>query len=359
MTASRIVVLGGGAQGRVIAGDLARSLPAARVAVADVRRPELPALPNLEWVESDLADGGAIARLLTAHDLGVGALPSRLGMTAMRAAIEARRNLVDVSFAAQDPLVLDGEARAAGVTIVPDCGLAPGLSHLLVGRSIAARGAPDEIMIMVGGVAEDRAAPYGYVVTWSLDDLLEEYTRPARIVRNGEPTAVPVFSGLERVTVDGVGEMEAFYSDGLRTLLTTAAGVREMGEKTLRWPGHVEAVRPLVAANRLVPELAQVCVATPARDLVALVVRLRRGKTVEQTTMVDRYDARSGQTAMARTTALTTATVARFAAEGGLREPGVQPLEWVARDERAYGYVVESMERHGVRFTEQGAAARS
>lgn len=351
MNARRIVVLGGGAQGRVIAADLARALPAARIDVADVRRPALPDLPNLAWVEADLADGEAIRRQLSEHDLGVGALPSRLGMSAMRAAIEAKRNLVDVSFAAQDPLTLDADAQRAGVTIVPDCGLAPGLSNLLLGNALARDGTPDEIMIMVGGVAQDTRAPYGYVVTWSLDDLLEEYTRPARIIQNGRTTTVPVFSGMEKIEVDGVGTMEAFYSDGLRTLLTTIPGVREMGEKTLRWPGHVDAVRPLVAAGMLVDELRARCATTPARDVVALVVRSRFGKRVEQTTMVDRYDDASGMTAMARTTALTTATVGRLAAEEGLGSAGVKPLEILGRDDRVHQFVIEAMEGHGVRFS--------
>jgi lysine 6-dehydrogenase len=349
MKASRIVVLGGGAQGRVIASDLARSLPGSRIDVADVQRPPLPELPNLGFVEADLSTPSAVARLISNYDLAVGALPSRFGFGAMKAAIEARRNLIDVSFSAQDPLSLDADAKRAGVTIVPDCGLAPGLSNLLIGAAVANQ-TPDEIVILVGGVAEDRAAPYGYVVTWSLDDLLEEYTRPARIIQNGAVTTVPVFSGLERVPVDGVGEMEAFYSDGLRTLLVTVPGVRDMGEKTLRWPGHAEAVRPLVAAGLLVDELRARCIATPARDIVALVVRLRFGKRIEQTTMVDRFDPRSGLTAMSRTTALTTATVARLAAEEGLDVPGVQPLEKLGPDPRLHRYVIESMEGHGVRF---------
>src|SRR5438034_6371455 len=130
----KILVLGGGAQGRVIAADLARSLPDASIHVADVREPALPTLPNLEWIEADCSDSGAVVRRMRDHDLAVGALPSRLGYQTMRAAIEARRNLVDVSFSAEDPLTLDADARRAGVTIVPDCGLAPGLSNLVAGR---------------------------------------------------------------------------------------------------------------------------------------------------------------------------------------------------------------------------------
>jgi len=346
----RILVLGGGAQGRVIARDLARSLRDAQVTVADLTQPTMPALPNLAWIEADLADSATIARLLRDHDLGVGALPSRLGYGAMQAAIEAGRNLVDVSFAAEDPLTLDAPARAAGITIAPDCGVAPGLSHLLVGHLAAREGTPDEVLIMVGGVAEDATRPYGYVVTWSLDDLLEEYVRPARIIRAGRPVEVPAFSALERVHIDGVGEMEAFYSDGLRTLIETLPGVREMGEKTLRWPGHAEAVMKLVESGDLLDELRRHCVANPPRDLVVLSVKVRRGDTRREVTMVDRYDPKTGLTAMSRTTAYTTSVVTQLAARGGLKEKGVQPLERSGRDERAYGFIVAEMESRGVSF---------
>ncbi len=324
----RILVLGGGQQGRVIATDLARALPSARVTVADLREPVLPELANLGWQVLDAADGTALSRMIAAHDLVVGALPSRFGFAAMRAAIATRRPMVDVSFAAEDPRTLDAEARAAGVAVVPDCGLAPGLSHLLVGHA-ATRGLPDEAVIYVGGVARDPSRPYGYVVSWSVEDLLEEYVRPARLVRDGAQVTLPVFSELERIHVEGAGEMEAFLSDGLRTLLATLP-IRDMSERTLRWPGHVEAIRPLVASGRLVEELRARCVADPPDDLVALLVRVRRGARWERAGLVDRYDPVGGMSAMARTTALTTAAMARLVA-GGLELPaGVQPLELAA-----------------------------
>ncbi len=345
-----IVILGGGAQGRVIGADLAASLPDARVTVADLRRPELPPRHNLKWLECDLSSREAIARLLHAHELGVCALPSRYGYAALEAAIEAKCSMVDVSFSAEDPLALDAAARAAGITLAPDCGLAPGISNLIVGHAVATRGTPRDLMIYVGGVAQDPDAPYGYVVTWSVDDLLEEYVRPARIVRDGKITTVPVFSGMETLDVPGVGTMEAFYSDGLRSLLHTVPGVREMGEKTLRWPGHADAVRPLVEAGTLVETLRHECSADPARDLVALRVRLTFDRGSQTWDMTDRYDPATGRTAMSRTTALTTSVVARLAAAGGLGAPGVRPLEKVGADEQAFRFIRDGLSQRGVRL---------
>lgn len=343
-----ILVLGGGQQGRVIAADLARSPPASRVTVADVREPKLAPLSNLRWLAADGSDPAAVATLMRAHDLAVGALPSRFGFGVMQAAIEARRPLVDVSFCAENPLELDAAARAAGVAILPDCGLAPGLSHLCCGHA-ATQGPLDELLIYVGGVAQDRSRPYGYVVTWSLDDLLEEYKRPARFVRDGAPCSVPVFSEMETLEVEGAGTMEAFLSDGLRTLIDTLPGVPAMSEWTLRWPGHVAAVRPLVDAGTFVETFGRECLVGEPRDLVAMVVRARwtSGRAARMT-LVDRWDEAAKQTAMSRTTALTTSVVAQLVARGGAREPGVHPLERVARDADAHRFVVDELAKRGV-----------
>jgi saccharopine dehydrogenase-like NADP-dependent oxidoreductase len=292
-------------------------------------------------MEVDLSNPAAVARIIRDHDLAVGALPSRLGYQAARAAVEARRNYVDIAFYAEDLAEIHQEAMRAGVAILPDCGLAPGISNLLVGRALS-QGMPDEIHIQVGGVAQDPKQPYGYVVTWSLDDLVEEYTRPARILRNGAVTILPVFSELRRTQVRGVGELESFLTDGLRTLLD--CGVREMTEKTLRWPGHVEQIQPLLASGKLVEEFRQRC--TGADDLVVLLFDVVRGRKRESIRMVDR--AQGGLTAMARTTALTCAAFARWAATGTMAEKGVVPPEKIGTNEQAYRFILQALEKNGI-----------
>ena len=345
----KILVLGGGQQGRVIATDLAYKLESTQIEVADVRRPELAPRGNLRWVEADLADVSGMARRLREYDLAVGALPSQLGFGAMQAAIEAKRTLVDVSFCVEDPLSLDADAKRAGITLYPDCGLAPGLSHLCAGHA-AAEGVPDEITIYVGGVAQDRSRPYGYVVTWSVEDLLQEYKRPARVVRDGLPATVPVFDDLDRVQVPGVGEMESFLSDGLRTLIATMPKVRTMTERTLRWPGHADLVRPLIASGTFLDEFREKCIEHPPVDLVVMMTVVKRGVRVRRATLIDRYDPATGLTAMARTTALTTSAVAQWVAGGGGTGAGVKPLELVGPDVRAYAAIGGVLGRHGVRI---------
>jgi lysine 6-dehydrogenase len=344
----KILVLGAGAQGRIIAGDLARSLPEATIRVGDIREPELESLPNLKWLSVDLGTAQDIARAAFGFDLIVGALPARLGFQAINAAVMTCTPIVDVSFSAEDPSVFDAQARACGTTVIPDCGLAPGLSNLIVGRAVAERGNPEELTIYVGGVAQDRDRPYGYVVSWALSDLLEEYVRPARIIRDGKPTTVPVFSGLEHIQVEGIGELEAFYSDGLRSLLNSFPDVPQMGEKTLRWPGHAAAVQPLVEDGTFIEEFQKQCVVDEPRDVVALVVRMRWQDAQLEATLVDRHDPASGLSAMGRTTACTTAVVAQLVATGAYDRPGVVPLEFVGEDKKAYKFILEEMKKRGV-----------
>ena len=335
----KILVLGGGRQGSVIAADLARSFD---VTVADARRVRVP---GARVSVQDLSPP-ALGRLLPRFDLVVGALPSRFGFAAAEAAIEARRPMVDISFFAEDPFRLDRAARAAGVAFVPDAGLSPGISNLVVGHLTAGRTAR-RLEIRVGGIAASQRQDY--VATWSLDDLIEEYTRPARIKVAGRVRRVPALSGVAPVRVPGVGTLEAFFSDGLRTLLRTVRA-RDMAEKTLRWPGHaarMTALRELgffARPEQVVPLLAQAWVKTAPRDLVVLDVEVdgRRATLIER--------ARGGLTAMTRTTALTCAVVAEIAARGGIPRAGVLPLETLGADPRFYENVRRGLAKRGVRW---------
>jgi saccharopine dehydrogenase-like NADP-dependent oxidoreductase len=335
----KVCILGGGRQGRVVASDLAA---VADVTVADAAPVHVP---GARAVQTDLSDAQSLIRLIARHDLAVGALPARLGFAAARAAVEAGRDFVDVAFYAESAADLDADARRAGVAVIPDCGVAPGLSNLIVGR-VLARGLPDEVHIKVGGVAADPSRPYGYVVTWSPDDLLDEYTRPAWILRGGRRVEVPALSGLETVHVDGVGDLEAFFTDGLRTLLS--CGVREMTEKTLRWPGHVEQVRPLLDSGTLVQTIRNRC--TEGDDLLALVVDVVRGGLRNRVTLVDRP--RDGLTAMSRATAFTCAAMARWILAGGVRDKGVVPPERIGADDRAFRFITDTLAEHGLRLTD-------
>src|SRR5438477_10212008 len=195
-----IIVVHGGRQGRILADDHTGVHAATVAGVAPVD------LPGVRSIQRDLSRALELVGTLHEYDLVVGALPGRLGLAAAQAAVKAKRHYVDLSYYIEDAVQLHGAALAAGVAIVPDCGLAPGLSNLIAGRALATR-KPKEINIQVGGFADDPKKPYGYVITWSPEDLLDEYVRPARIIRDGKVVEVPALSGLEIIKIPGVGDV--------------------------------------------------------------------------------------------------------------------------------------------------------
>ncbi|MEZ0312978.1 MAG: saccharopine dehydrogenase family protein [Myxococcota bacterium] len=338
---ARILVLGGGRQGRIIANDLAYDH---EVTVADVTAVNLPGVQSMQ---RDLSRPHEMVGTMHAYDVVVGALPARLGFAAARAAVKAKRHYVDVSYYIEDAAQLHEAAQAAGVAIMPDCGVAPGLSNLIAGRALATR-KPKEINIQVGGIAADPKKPYGYVITWSPEDLLDGYLRPARIIRDGKVVEVPALSGLELIKIPGVGEVEAFFTDGLRTLLAEAnppvgvPRIKNMTERTVRWPGHVEAVKPLIANGTLVKELSEKCV--EGDDMVIFRVQCDN----DVVTLVDR--ARDGMSAMARTSALACAAFARWVAAGKMQFAGVVPPEKLATDHAAYQFILDTLRVRGIAF---------
>ena len=179
------------------------------------------------------------------YDLVINTLPGAVAYKASMRALQAGVDTIDVSYYPEDPMTLHEVAKGAKARYIPDAGVAPGLSNILAGRIVSDLGHVDELGIYVGGIPERPVGPLGYSITWSPSDLIEEYTRPARVVKNRELTPVDPLSEVELIQ-SPLGTLEAFYTDGLRTLIQTLRDrVDTMYEKTLRWPGHVEKIRLL------------------------------------------------------------------------------------------------------------------
>jgi len=336
----KILVLGGcGRQGRVVAEDLARDYS---VDTADISA--------AATITADLSDYVGLRKLMPKYDVVVGALPSALGLNAMMAAVDSGVNYVDLSFLDHPVATFDSGAINKNITVLHDCGIAPGLSHLIAGRAIHL--GADDISICVGGVAaklED-----DYVITWSPEDLLEEYVRPARIVIDGELKTVPALSGEVSEYVPGLdnsGHIQAYYTDGLRSLLSKAGRVKRMEERTMRWPGHIERIKPWIQGDwaeelrRAYPKNHQ--------DVLAMKIRARwtdKNRESEVTLVVYGDE---NMSAMARTTALSCAAFARLLASGTYSRPGVVPPEDIALDRAAYKFMLDELAKHKVIFTER------
>jgi lysine 6-dehydrogenase len=368
----RVIVLGAGMVGRTIAHDLASDF---EVTVADASDAALASLRSdlgIAKTQCDLAQPEEVKRAVARHDLVVGALPSAMGFRTLRSVIEAKKPICDISFMGEDPLSLTSLAQEAGVCAVVDCGVGPGLTSMLVGLSTLRLTRTLSIEVLIGGVPRERHWPFEYKVGFAPEDVLEEYTRPARLVREGKQVVVPALTDVELIDVDGVGTLEAFATDGLRTLLSTMADVPQMVEKTMRWPGHAALMRvfreagffgtdPVDARGTQVrPIDLSAALLFPMwryeegeADLTVARVRVD-GLDAETTTrhewvLVDRYDEATRTTSMSRTTAFPAAVMTRFLADGRFARPGVHAPEIVGRAPGLTEAMLRELEGRGVR----------
>jgi lysine 6-dehydrogenase len=377
----KVVVLGCGNIGSVASEDLAKSMSSTEIVVADKneRRAENVVkkigMNNVSWIQSDVANHDELIETLEGFDLALGFVPGNLGYRLAEACIEAHKNLVDVSYMPENPMQLNGAALGAGSTIVPGCGLAPGISNLLVGHSAATLDKVEAIHIMVGGLPEKPVPPLGYVITWSPESLIDEYTRKAVIVRRGQVVEVEALSGVEEVEFPSLGKLEAFYTDGLTTLPCTLKHVDDMWEKTLRYPGHAEKVKLLktlgffsqgnvnveganIQPRKLTAKIFEQRLSNRRqKDIVALKVETRGLKNKEKTTyiysLLDFYDRGRGVTAMARTTAYPASIVAQLILKKALREKGVVPPERIGMDNKLFRLFSEGLKSHGIKINEE------
>lgn len=368
MNTKRVVVLGAGMVGSALAADLCRE---AEVTAVDANRHRLDALAAahpLATRVADLRDPAAVRAAVAGADLALGAVPGFMGFATLRAVIEAGVNAVDISFFDEDPFELAALAQSKGVTAITDAGVAPGLSNLVLGYEAEHMGV-ESFRCLVGGLPVRRGWPWQYKAPFSPVDVLEEYTRPARLVEHGAVVVKPALSEPELVEIDPVGTLEAFNTDGLRTLLRTMH-VPQMVEKTLRYPGHIEYVRVLGESGFLDTEPVQVGgnsvrpidltaallfprwrLAPGEPEFTAMEITLRGMKDGQPRMVVyrlfDRTDA-EGVSSMARTTGYTCTAIARLVLGGVFTRVGICPPEVVGAAPGCFERVVVDLAARGV-----------
>jgi len=316
----KVLVLGAGNVGRAIAWDLRDEFD---VHVGDISEERLKAVSEFATpLKVDASNFDGLTEVMRDFELVVGALPGRFGYSSVKAAINAGVDMVDVSFMRENPLELADDAEAAQVTVIFDVGFAPGLSHILMGRIWNELDDMDEGYIYVGGLPEEPRPPLYYRITWSPKDLIEEYTRPARLIRGGEVTSVDPLSEIKTVELRG-STFEAFPSDGLRSLLESVRAER-LEEWTLRWPGHLEKMKVLRELGFFSDEHLEgtLRVITPLMTYecpdFSIMQVFGRGKLDGEPKEIGyllRDEERDGFTSMARVTGFTASAVARLVAE--------------------------------------------
>ncbi len=373
----KTVVLGAGRVGSAMAVDLARD-KRFDVRVADRDTSQLARLEQAQGIRGERVDfslPSTVARAVQDADLVISAVPGFLGFRTLRAIIEAGKNVVDIAFFSEDPFELDELAQHAGVTAIVDCGVAPGMSNLLVGHASSLLDQTESVTIYVGGLPENREGPFEYRAVFSPIDVIEEYIRPARIVKDGKIVVREALSEIEILHFPEAGDLEAFNTDGLRTLADTI-DAPNMIEKTLRYPGHAEkmqllrdmglfsteavelqdgtSMRPIDLTTKLLFPLWEL--KEGERDLTVMRIQvsgIKDGTTVRYTyNLLDRFDEVSGTTSMARTTGYTATMAARMMAAGLFDKTGIHPPEFIGRVPECVDFMLDGLRDRGIVYRE-------
>jgi len=371
----KMIVLGCGLVGGPMAIDLAKE-EAFEITIVDKNQDVLDALAtrhnNIKTVRRDLGDPQEVSALVADHDLVVNAVPGFMGFQTLQAIIEAGKNVVDIAFYSENPFDLDALAKEKGVTAIVDCGVAPGMSNLLIGHVHEYLDRTDSILIYVGGLPETRRWPFDYRAVFSPIDVIAEYTRPARYVENGSLVIRPALSDPELIDFPGIGTLEAFNTDGLRTLADTI-DAPNMKEKTLRYHGHIEkmavlraagffdeeaieidghSIRPVDFTAKLLFPQWQMVEGEVDITVLQIIVEGEKNGTSQRYVynLFDKYDAPSKTHSMARTTGYTATVAARMLAKGLYDQKGISPPEFVGRYQECVDFMLEGLAERGLVF---------
>ncbi len=371
-----ITVLGAGLVGSAIVKDLAleEGFEVTAVDLNETALRQLEAAAPVKGVVANLRALDDLSLLLADSDLVVCAVPGFMGFETLRKIIAAGKNVVDISFFPEDAFLLDGLAQEKGVTAVVDCGVAPGLSNIIAGYVECRLDATDLYLCYVGGLPQVREWPYEYKAVFSPIDVLEEYTRPARYVEYGQEVVRPALTDIELLNFPKAGTLEAFNTDGLRSLARTMK-IPFMKEKTLRFPGHANLMRvfrdsgffqmepidvngqmiiPVELTSKLLFDQWHMKEGEEDFTVMQVIMEGRQdGRRVRYTyDLYDVYDRETNITSMARTTGYTCTIVTRQVAKGLFTRPGICPPEYVGRTDGCYEDLLAGYAKRGIQVTE-------
>ena len=366
----QIAILGAGMVGRAIAIDLASRFTVTSFDLSNQSLQELTKkAPGIKTIQADLSDFNRYPEWLSDFDMVVSAVPGFMGYRALDAIIRSGKTVVDISFFPEDALQLHQMAADAGVTAIVDCGVAPGLSNLVLGYCDSIMKV-DSFECMVGGLPKVRTWPFAYKAPFSPIDVLEEYTRPARYVENGHIVTKPALSDAELIDFKKVGTLESFNTDGLRSILFTMQHIPNMKEKTLRYPGHIDLMKGLIKAgflNTAPVDFKGQQISPLAFTSALLFDQWKLGATEEEFTLMaielkgdgrtvryelyDEYHVATQTSSMSRTTGYTCTAAVNLLINNLFTAKGVFPPELVGNDERCYNFIMAYLKERNIIYT--------
>jgi len=372
----KIIVLGAGLIGGPMAIDLAKDKNF-DITLADINKEvlnKIDAKYGISTIQKDLSNSESVKEIVKDFDIVLNAFPGFMGYKTLKAIIESGKNVVDIAFFPEDPFTLDELAKKNNVTAIMDCGVAPGMSNVLIGYVDQLLDKTETALIYVGGLPEVREWPYEYKAVFSPIDVIEEYTRPARYVENGQLVFRPALSDAEYLDFPNVGTLEAFNSDGLRSLADTI-DAPNMKEKTLRYPGHIDKmavlretgffdkeeieikgvkISPLEFTSKLLFPKWQLKEGEVDVTVMRVIIEgLKDGERLRYMyDLYDRLDEKTNTHSMARTTGYTATVAVRMLAEGMYKEKGISPPEYIGKKQECVEFMLAGLKERGVIYKE-------
>lgn len=365
----KIAVLGAGMVGRAIALDLAATHTVSSFDLDPVNLERLRSRNrDITTIVADLSRFDQYPAWLADAEQVVLAVPGFMGFRALEAVIRAGKNVVDISFFPENALLLDKLAREKQVTAITDCGVAPGMSNWILGRYNADMKI-ESFACYVGGLPREPQPPFYYKAPFSPVDVIQEYLRPVTLIENGAVVTKPAMTDREILDFGKAGQLEAFNTDGLRSLVHTMGHIPEMTEKTLRYPGHIDLIIALQQAGFLDTTLVEVN-GRPIAPLdlttrlllrdwklgeeepeftVMKVILKGEGQTITWD-LYDEYDPQSNTSSMARTTGYTCTAAVEMIHQGLFREKGVFPPELIGHRDNCFAFLLAYLEKRGVHW---------
>lgn len=372
---SNIIVLGAGMVGSTMAIDMAKNHS---VTLTDFNKNALDKAvkkcENLTPIVLDVTDKLALQKTIKPFDLVICAVPGFLGFETLKSIIEAGKNVIDISFFPENSLDLCELAKQKKVTAIVDCGVAPGMGNIILGYYNEKLNITD-FECLVGGLPKIKKWPFNYKAPFSPVDVIEEYTRPARYVENGNVVVKDALSDVEFVDFDGVGTLESFNSDGLRSIIYTMSHIPNMKEKTLRYPGHIEyinvlkksgffneehivvngiSISPLEFSSKIL--FNEWKLGDTEEEITVMRITLKgTNKIGESKTIVynlhDEYCTKTNTSSMARTTGYTATAAANLFLDGLFSEKGIFPPELIGKHEKCFNYFLDYLKDRNVIYT--------
>ncbi|MBI9039030.1 MAG: saccharopine dehydrogenase NADP-binding domain-containing protein [Bacteroidales bacterium] len=372
----KVVVLGAGLVGGPMAIDLAKTKNF-EISIVDKNENALDRIHEKFFISKtvcDLSKAENVKNIVKDFDIVVNAVPGFMGFSTLKSIIESKKNVIDIAFFPENLFELDDLAKQNNVIAISDIGVAPGMSNVLIGYVDNILDVTETAKIYVGGLPKIREWPYEYKAVFSPIDVIEEYTRPARYVENGVEIVRPALSDPELLNFSGIGTLEAFNSDGLRSLAKTI-NAKNMIEKTLRYKGHIDKmavlretgffnkepieingtmISPLEFTSKILFPKWKLNEGEEDITVMKVIVQgIKNGQKLSyEYNLFDTYDKKTKTHSMARTTGYTATTAVRMLAEGLYTRVGVSAPEFIGKNHKCVDFLLNGLKERGVIYKE-------